>query len=221
MSSTPRPGIGAVEPDGRIVVLQRPLIERLGVLRDWGGRPALDVREDCVEEHRSLLGEVLDVLLEVTVVDGEEGQVVVLERHPMSEMQRPKRIRRLAYASSRMDSAASIIARPCPDLMDMYVSKGALRGVAGEARRTRARLDVLHRSVLVREVRIERLADVILQPFDDALRVASHGRGGRVVHVFEDGVEQRAGALHEPLDVLVRPRRRCPRGREASRLPRP
>ncbi len=42
---------------------------------------------------------------------------------------------------------------------------------------------------------------MILQPFDDPLRIAGRGRGGSVVHVFEDGVEQRAGALHEPLDM--------------------
>ncbi len=44
---------------------------------------------------------------------------------------------------------------------------------------------------------------MMLQPFDDPLRVTSHGRGRRVVHVFEDGVEHRAGTLHEPLDMLV------------------
>ena len=41
------------------------------------------------------------------------------------------------------------------------------------------------------------------QPFDDPLRVTSHGRGRRVVHVFEDGVEHRTGTLDEPFDVLV------------------
>ena len=66
-----------------------------------------------------------------------------------------------------------------------------------------ARLDVLNRSVLVSEVRIDRLADMMLQPFDDPLRIASHGRGGRVVHVLEDGVKHRAGTLHEPLNMLV------------------
>ena len=65
----------------------------------------------------------------------------------------------------------------------------------------RARLDVLNRSVLVGEVGIERLADVMPQPLDDPPRVTCHRRGGRVVHVFEDGVEHRAGTLHEPLDV--------------------
>ena len=44
---------------------------------------------------------------------------------------------------------------------------------------------------------------MMLQPFDDPLRVVSHGRGRRVVHVLEDGVEHRAGTLHEPLDMLV------------------
>ena len=42
-----------------------------------------------------------------------------------------------------------------------------------------------------------------LQPFDDPLRVTSHGRGRRVVHVFEDGVKHRAGVLHEPFDMRV------------------
>ena len=42
-----------------------------------------------------------------------------------------------------------------------------------------------------------------LQPFDGPLRVISHGRGGRVGHVLEDGVKHRAGTLHEPLNMLV------------------
>mgnify|MGYP003563471889 CR=1 FL=1 len=44
---------------------------------------------------------------------------------------------------------------------------------------------------------------MMLQPFDDPLRITSHGRGGRVVDVFEDGVEHRPSTLHEPLDVRV------------------
>ena len=42
-----------------------------------------------------------------------------------------------------------------------------------------------------------------LQPFDDPLRIVSHSRDWRVVHVLEDGVQHRAGTLDEPLDVLV------------------
>ncbi len=42
-----------------------------------------------------------------------------------------------------------------------------------------------------------------LQPFDDPLRVISHGRGWRVVHVCEDGVQHRAGTLYEPFNMLV------------------
>ena len=44
---------------------------------------------------------------------------------------------------------------------------------------------------------------MMLQPLDDPLRVTGHGRGWRVVHVFEDGVKHRAGTLHEPLNMLV------------------
>ena len=44
---------------------------------------------------------------------------------------------------------------------------------------------------------------MMLQPFDGPLRVTSHGRGWRVVHVLEDGVEHRAGTLHEPVNMLV------------------
>ena len=44
---------------------------------------------------------------------------------------------------------------------------------------------------------------MLLQPLDDPFTVASHGRGRRVVYVLEDGVEHRAGALHEPLDMLI------------------
>ena len=42
-----------------------------------------------------------------------------------------------------------------------------------------------------------------LQPFGNLLRVISHGHGRRVVHVCEDGVKHRPGALHQPLNVLV------------------
>ena len=42
-----------------------------------------------------------------------------------------------------------------------------------------------------------------LQPFDDPLRVTSHRRGWRVVHVCEDGVEHRTGTLHQPFNVLI------------------
>ena len=69
-------------------------IERLGVLRYRGRRRAVDMRKDRVEDERGLVGEVLDVLLEIAVEDREEAQVVVLEGHPMGEMQRPDRIRR-------------------------------------------------------------------------------------------------------------------------------
>jgi hypothetical protein len=44
---------------------------------------------------------------------------------------------------------------------------------------------------------------MMLQPFDDPLRVTSHGRGRRVVHVCEDGIKHRASTLHEPLNMLV------------------
>ena len=40
-----------------------------------------------------LVGEVLEVLLNVTVEDREEAEVVVLERHEMRDMQRPDRVR--------------------------------------------------------------------------------------------------------------------------------
>ena len=42
-----------------------------------------------------------------------------------------------------------------------------------------------------------------LQPFGDPLSVISYGHRWRVVHVFEYGVKNRAGALHESLNVLV------------------
>ncbi len=85
----------------------------------------------------------------------------------------------------------------------MYVSKGLCEVLPVKPAARAARLDVLDRRVLVGEVRVEGLADVMLQPFDDPLRVIGHGRGRRVVHVLEDGVEHRAGTLHEPLDVRV------------------
>src|SRR5689334_12328683 len=42
-----------------------------------------------------------------------------------------------------------------------------------------------------------------LQPFDDALRIISHARGRRVVHVCENGVKHRPRTLHQPLNVLI------------------
>ena len=47
-----------------------------------------------IEHNRALVREVLDVLLEITVVDREEAHVVVLKGHPMGEMHRPNRIQR-------------------------------------------------------------------------------------------------------------------------------
>ena len=87
----PEAGIGAVKPDGRMVVFQCPLIERLGVLRYRGRGRTLDMRKDRIEDERGLVREVLDVLREVTVEDREESQMVVLERHPVGEVQRPER----------------------------------------------------------------------------------------------------------------------------------
>ena len=92
-----------------------------------------------------------------------------------------------------MDLAASFKAKPCRrDLMVMYVSSVLCAVLPVKFAARAARLDVLNRRVLVGEVRIQRLADMMLQPFDDPLVVVGHGRGGRVVHVFEDGFE------HEP-----------------------
>ena len=76
------------------MLCQCPLIERLGVLCDRGWRRASDMRKDSIENERGLVCEVLDVLREITVVDREETDVVVLKGHPIGEMQRPKRIRR-------------------------------------------------------------------------------------------------------------------------------
>ena len=47
-------GIGAVEPDGRIVVVQSPLIERLGVLCDRGWRRADDVWKNASKMYAPL-----------------------------------------------------------------------------------------------------------------------------------------------------------------------
>ena len=98
-------------------------MERLGVLCYWGGRRANDMGKDRVEGDRSLLGEVLDVLLEITVVDGEEAQVVVLEEHPIGEVQRPNRIRRFIGLVSNRPPLPPSTQRLASDLMDMYVSK--------------------------------------------------------------------------------------------------
>ena len=78
--------------------------------------------------------------------------------------------------------------------MDMYVNKVFCEVLPVYPAARAQRLDVLNRRILVGEVRVDGLADVMLQPFDDPLRVIGRGRGGRVVHMFEDGVEHRAGA---------------------------
>ena len=116
-------------------------------------RPGSAARPRHVERRRRRRTSVLSAkswmyFVEVTVVDREEAEMVSLEGHPMREMQRPNRIRRLVGLVSDHDPACQLQGNVLrPDLMDMYVSKGALRGVAREARRTRARLDVLNRSV--------------------------------------------------------------------------
>ncbi len=51
--------------------------------------------KESIESERGLVGEVLDVLLEITIEDGEEAQVIVLKGHKMAEMQSPNSIRRL------------------------------------------------------------------------------------------------------------------------------
>ena len=71
-----------------------PLIERAGVLRHRRRRRIVDVLEEGIEGERGLLCEVLEVLLHIAVVDGEEAQLIVLEAHEMGDMQRPDGIRR-------------------------------------------------------------------------------------------------------------------------------
>ena len=44
---------------------------------------------------------------------------------------------------------------------------------------------------------------MVPQPLDDPLPVAGHRCGRSVVHVAEDRVERRPGALHESLDMVV------------------
>ena len=63
------------------------------LLLSW--RRANDMWKESIEHERGLVGEVLEILLEITVEDREEAYVVVLKRHPMGEMQRPNGIRRL------------------------------------------------------------------------------------------------------------------------------
>ena len=76
-----------------MVVLQPPLIERLRVLRYWRGRCTDDMGKERVENERCLVGEVLEVLLHVAVEDGEEAEMVVLERHEVRDVERPDRVR--------------------------------------------------------------------------------------------------------------------------------
>ena len=72
----------------------------------------------------------------------------------MAEMQRPNSIRRLMSLLSDQglrDHASTT--KPCTrDLKVMYASSVLCEAIAREARRTRQRLDVLNRSVLVSEV---------------------------------------------------------------------
>ena len=116
--------VGAVKPDGWVVVGQPPLVERLGVLGHRGRRAANDVGEESIENERGLVGKVLEVLVHITVEDGEEAYVVVLKRDKVGEMQRPQRVRRFMPLVSHQAPATSFTAKACSrDLKDMYVSK--------------------------------------------------------------------------------------------------
>ena len=197
-------GVGAVEPDGWVVVRHPPLVERLGVLGHRGRRPANDVGEESIENERGLVGKVLEVLVHITVEDREEAYVVVLKRHKVGEMQRPQGVRRFMPLVSHHGPRHQLHGKGLQPGLEGHVrEQEALRGVARKTGRPGARLDVLDRSVLVSEIRIQRLADMVLQPFDHPVGVIGHGRGGGVVHVLEDGVEHRARNRHEPLDMVV------------------
>ena len=50
--------------------------------------------KESVEDVRALVCKVLEVLLDVTVIDREEADVVVLKGHKVGDVQRPNRIRR-------------------------------------------------------------------------------------------------------------------------------
>ena len=52
------------------------------------------MREERIEGEGGLVCKVLEVLLHITVEDGEEAYVIVLKRHKVGDMQRPDRIRR-------------------------------------------------------------------------------------------------------------------------------
>ena len=176
----PEARIGAVEPDGRIVVVQCPLIERLGVLRDWGWRRAnRHVERGCRRRRpRSPL----------------RNPGCTSRKSPSKIVKKPIRLFSKGTKSEKCTVPTvsnpswpfsptrafptNLKAKPCRrDLKGHVGQQGALRGIARKARRTRGRLDVLYRSVLVSEIRIERLTAMMLEPF----RGPSHGYSAEAV----------------------------------------
>src|SRR5271163_154543 len=79
-------GIGLVEPDRRAVRSRREVNELLQILSARRGRCALCELKQEIEDRSNVLGEVGNVLIEISVIHREETNLVVLKRHELCEM---------------------------------------------------------------------------------------------------------------------------------------
>ena len=181
--------------------------------------PPQHMWKDRIEDERGLVCEVLNILRKFTAEDSEEAYRFLVEGHPMREVQRSDRIRRLLAPLLNIPGV-ELQSNALHARLDGHVrQQGGLRSVSRESSRTRTLLDLLHRSVAVREVHIQRHADMLFQPLDDLLTVTIHRRRRRVNHVLEDRVEHRARHSRRAAQHARRPFRQHLKGTAASRLP--
>src|SRR5260370_18751843 len=78
--------IGRVEPDGSAVGSCRKVNKLLKMLSARRGRRVLGEFEYEIEHLADVLGEIGNVGVEGAVIDGEETDLVVLERHELGEV---------------------------------------------------------------------------------------------------------------------------------------
>src|SRR5882724_8117133 len=80
--------VSRIEPDGSAVRPGRKVYELLKVLSARRRRRALGEFEDKVKHLSDVLGEIGNVGIERAVIDGEETDLVVLQRHELGKVRR-------------------------------------------------------------------------------------------------------------------------------------
>ena len=108
ISWTVKSRIGLIEPDRRAV---RPAAKSMNSWRCFPARRrrrVLGEFEYEIEDVPDILGEVGDVLVERSVVDGEEPDLVVLQRHELREMRRADGVQVLVIPRPRARSSNCI-----------------------------------------------------------------------------------------------------------------